>query len=78
MKRPNLRIIGIKEGEEFQPQELENIFNKIIDLANLKKEMPINILKDPRRETLTQALKPRDSRGPKKTLRPYSNVEGKI
>ena len=29
-------------------------------------------LKDPRRETLTQALKPRDSRGPKKTLRPYS------
>lgn len=30
------------------------------------------ILKDPRRETLTQALKPRDSRGPKKTLRPYS------
>jgi hypothetical protein len=28
-------------------------------------------LKDPRRETLTQALKSRDSRGPKKTLRPY-------
>ena len=33
---------------------------------------PMHQMKDPRRETLTQALKPRDSRGPKKTLRPYS------
>jgi hypothetical protein len=29
MKRSNLRKIGI-EGEEFQLQESENIFNKII------------------------------------------------
>jgi hypothetical protein len=29
MKRPNLRIIGIEEGKEFQPQGPENIFNKI-------------------------------------------------
>jgi hypothetical protein len=35
-------------------------------------EWNLGLLKDPRRETLTQALKPRDSRGPKKTLRPNS------
>jgi hypothetical protein len=45
MKSPNIRIIGIEEGEEFQFQGPENIFNKIIEekLPNLKKEIPINI-----------------------------------
>ena len=45
MKRPNLRIIGIEEGEESQIQGLENNFNKVIEenFPNLKKEMPINI-----------------------------------
>ena len=45
MKRPNLRIIGIEEGEESQLQGPENILNKIIEenSPNLKKEMPINI-----------------------------------
>ena len=45
MKRPNLGIIGIEEGEESQLQGPENILNKIIEenFPNLKKEMPINI-----------------------------------
>ncbi|KAL6030403.1 hypothetical protein STEG23_017091 [Scotinomys teguina] len=39
MKRPNLRIIGIEEGEEYQLKGTENIFNKIIEenFSNLKK-----------------------------------------
>ena len=45
MRRPNLRIIGIDENEDFQLKEPANIFNKIIgeNVANLKKEMPMNI-----------------------------------
>ena len=38
MKRTNLRIIGIEEGEEIQLKGTENIFNKIIEenFPNLK------------------------------------------
>ena len=45
MKRPNLKIIGIEEGEESQLKGPENIFNKIIEenFPNLKKEMVINV-----------------------------------
>ncbi|OPX54009.1 RBD-like domain-containing protein [Oceanospirillum multiglobuliferum] len=45
MKRPNLRIIGIEEGEEYQLKGTENIFNKIIEenFPNLKKEIPMKI-----------------------------------
>ena len=45
MRRPNLRIIGINENEDFQLKGPVNIFNKIIDenFPNLKKEMPMNI-----------------------------------
>ena len=45
MRRPNLRIIGIEENEDFQLQGPVNIFNKIIEenFPNLKKEMPMNI-----------------------------------
>ena len=45
MKRPNLRIIGIEECEDFQLKGPVNIFNKIIEenFPNLKKEMPIYI-----------------------------------
>ncbi|KAL6054958.1 hypothetical protein STEG23_030485, partial [Scotinomys teguina] len=45
MKRPNIRIIGIEEGEEYQLKGMENIFNKIIEenFPNLKKEPPIKI-----------------------------------
>ena len=39
MKRPNLRIIGIEEGEEVQLKGTENLFNKIIEenIPNIKK-----------------------------------------
>jgi hypothetical protein len=30
IKRPNLKIPGIEEGEEVQAKEMHNIFNKII------------------------------------------------
>ncbi|KAL6073026.1 hypothetical protein STEG23_000444 [Scotinomys teguina] len=45
MKRPNLQIIGLEEGEEYQPKGTENIFNKIIEenFPNLNKEIPIKI-----------------------------------
>jgi hypothetical protein len=45
MRRPNLRIIGVDENEDFQLKGPANIFNKIIEenLPNLKKEMPMNI-----------------------------------
>ena len=45
MKRPNLKIIGIEEGEESQLKGPEYIFNKIIEenFPNLKEEMVINV-----------------------------------
>jgi hypothetical protein len=46
IKRPNLRIIGIEEGEEVQTKGIRNIFNKIIteNFPNLEKTMPIQVL----------------------------------
>jgi hypothetical protein len=45
IKRPNLRIMGIEEGEEVQEKGICNIFNKIIteNFPNLEKAMPIQI-----------------------------------
>jgi hypothetical protein len=45
MKRPNLRIVGIEENEDFQFKGPVNVFNKIIEenFPNLKKEMTMNI-----------------------------------
>jgi hypothetical protein len=45
MRRPNLRLIGIDENEDFQLKASGNIFNKIIEenFPNLNKEMPMNI-----------------------------------
>jgi hypothetical protein len=45
IKRPNLRIIGIKEGEEVQAKGIHNIFNKIIteNFTNLRKVLPIQV-----------------------------------
>jgi hypothetical protein len=45
IKRPNLRIIGIEEGEEVQAKGIRNIFNKIIteNFLNLEKTMPIQV-----------------------------------
>ena len=45
MRRPNLRIIGVDENEDFQHKGPANIFNRIIEenFTNLRKEMPTNI-----------------------------------
>jgi hypothetical protein len=45
MRRPNLRIIGVNENEDFQLKGPANIFNKIMEenFPKIKKEMPINI-----------------------------------
>jgi hypothetical protein len=45
MRRPNLRIIGVDENEDFQLKGPANIFNKIIEenFPNIKKEMPVSI-----------------------------------
>jgi hypothetical protein len=45
IKRPNLRIMGIEEGEDVQAKGICNIFNKIITekFPNLEKSMPIQV-----------------------------------
>jgi hypothetical protein len=45
IKRPNLRIMGIEEGEQMQAKGMYNIFNKIIteNFPNLGKSMPIQV-----------------------------------
>ena len=45
MRRPNVRIIGIGENEDFLLKEPINVFNKIIEenLPNLNKIIPTNI-----------------------------------
>jgi hypothetical protein len=44
IKRPNLRIMGIEEGEEVQTKGIHNIFNKITEnFPNLEKSMPIQV-----------------------------------
>jgi hypothetical protein len=45
IKTPNLRLIGIEEGEEVQAKGMCNIFHKIIteNFPNLEKSMPIQV-----------------------------------
>ena len=45
MRRPNLRIIGIEEGKEYQLRGTVNIFNKIIEenFPTLKNDMTTSI-----------------------------------
>jgi hypothetical protein len=45
IKRPNLRIMGIEEGEEVQAKGICNIFNRIIteNFPNLDKTMHIQV-----------------------------------
>ena len=45
MKRPNLKIIGIEEGEDSQFKGPGNILSKIIEenSSNLKKDMAIHV-----------------------------------
>jgi hypothetical protein len=50
IKRPNLRLVSIEEGEEVQAKGILNIFNKIIteNFPNLEKTVPIQVQKAPR------------------------------
>jgi chromosome segregation ATPase len=45
IKRPNLRIMAIKEREEVQTKGIHNIFNEIIteNFPNLERNMPIQV-----------------------------------
>jgi hypothetical protein len=45
IKRPNLRIMGIEEGEEVQTKGIHNIFKRVIteNFPNLEKTMPIQV-----------------------------------
>jgi chromosome segregation ATPase len=45
IKRPNLRITGIEEGQEVHTKGIHNIFNKIIteNFSNLKKVLTIQV-----------------------------------
>jgi hypothetical protein len=45
IKRPNLRVMGIEEGEEMQAKGMYNIFNKIIteNFRNLEETLPIQV-----------------------------------
>ena len=45
VKRPNLRIIGVEEGEDLQLKGPENIFTKIIEenFPNIKKDIPMKV-----------------------------------
>jgi ribosomal protein L11 len=44
IKRPNLRIIGIEEGEEVQAKGICNRFNKITEnFPNLEKTISIQV-----------------------------------
>jgi hypothetical protein len=63
IKRPNLRIMGIEEGEEMQVKGIHNIFNKTIteNFPNLEKTMPIQVQKPPGHQTdLTKIELPHD------------------
>jgi hypothetical protein len=45
IKRPNLRIIGIEEGEEVQPKRIHNLFDKTIteNFPNIEKTIPMQV-----------------------------------
>jgi hypothetical protein len=63
IKRPNLRIMSIEEGEEVQAKGICNIFNKIIseNFPNLERTMPIQYRKLPGYQTdLTKIELPHD------------------
>jgi chromosome segregation ATPase len=53
IKRPNLRIMGIEEGEEVQAKEVHNIVSKIIteNFPNLEKPHPHRYKKSPELQT---------------------------
>jgi hypothetical protein len=64
IKRPNLRIMGIEEGEEVQAKEICNTFKKIIteNFPNLEKIMSFQLQEASRTSTtdLTKIEPPQD------------------
>jgi hypothetical protein len=67
-----------KEGDRKGESSLSKVQLIIKEVASssysterFSNSRPMHQMKDPQRETLTQTLKSRDSRVPKKTLRPY-------
>jgi hypothetical protein len=50
IKRPNLRIMGIEEGEEVHIKGMCNMFNKILteNFPNIEKTMPIQVQRSSR------------------------------
>jgi hypothetical protein len=62
IKRPNLRIMGIEEGEEVHAKGINNIFNKKIteNFPNLEKTMPIQVQEASRTPDLTKIELPHD------------------
>jgi hypothetical protein len=53
IKRPNLRIMGIEEGEKVQAKGMCNVFKKIIteNFPNLEKATPIQLQEVPEHQT---------------------------
>jgi hypothetical protein len=53
IKRPNLRIMGIEEGEQIQINAKHNVFNKLIteNFPNLKKVLSIQVQGASRHQT---------------------------
>jgi hypothetical protein len=52
IKRPNLRIMGIEEGEEVQAKGIHNIFNKITEnFPSVEKTMPSRYRKPSEHQT---------------------------
>jgi hypothetical protein len=62
IKRPNLRILSIEEGEEVQAKVISNVFNKIVtgNFPNLEKVMPIQVQEASRTPDLTKIELPDD------------------
>jgi hypothetical protein len=62
IKTPNLRIMGIEEGEEVQAKGICNIVNKIIteNFPNLEKTMPIQVKPPGHQTDLTKIELPHD------------------
>jgi hypothetical protein len=60
IKRPNLRIICIEEGEEVQDKRIHNIFNKIIteNFPNLEKVLPVQGGKPPEHQIDLTKIEP--------------------
>jgi chromosome segregation ATPase len=62
IKRPNLRIMSIEEGEGMQAKGISKIFNKTIteNFPNLEKTMPIQVQEASRTPDLTKIELPHD------------------